>query len=109
MPHQITCASALAGKMGKHENCIFHSNAVLVHCLNPTSCLISSIFLTRDSYSRCCMTPKSCNQCVQIGTVGGMVQDNEVESVAEVALCCMHKAPVRCLLGFLFRKVMQKH
>jgi len=30
MPPQITCASALSGKMGKHENHIFHSNAVLV-------------------------------------------------------------------------------
>jgi len=25
MPPQITCASALHGKIGKHENCIFHS------------------------------------------------------------------------------------
>ena len=31
-------------------------NAVLVHCLNSNSCLISSIFLTHDSYSCCCMT-----------------------------------------------------
>jgi len=30
MPPQITCASALPGKTGKHENHIFHSNAVLV-------------------------------------------------------------------------------
>jgi len=30
MPPQITCASALPSKMGKHENHIFHSNAVLV-------------------------------------------------------------------------------
>jgi len=52
MPHQITCASALPGKTGKRKNCIFPSNAVLVHCLNSTSCLISSIFLTHDSYSR---------------------------------------------------------
>jgi len=28
---EITCASALPAKTGKHENCIFHSNAVLVH------------------------------------------------------------------------------
>jgi len=26
-----------------------------------------------------------------------------------VGLCCMHNAPVRCLLGFLFRKAVQKH
>jgi len=30
MPPQITCASALPGKMGKHKNHIFHSNAVFV-------------------------------------------------------------------------------
>jgi len=30
MPPQVTCASALPGKTGKHENHIFHSNAVLV-------------------------------------------------------------------------------
>jgi len=30
MTPQITCASALPGKTGKHENHIFHSNAVLV-------------------------------------------------------------------------------
>jgi len=54
---QITCASALHGRTGKHKNCIFQTNAVLVHCQNSTSrCLISSIFLTHDSYSRYCMT-----------------------------------------------------
>jgi len=25
MPHQVACASALFGKTGKHENCVFHS------------------------------------------------------------------------------------
>jgi len=58
MPPPITSASALPGKAGKHENRIFHSNAVSVHCQNSVSrCLISSDFLTHDSYSRCCMTP----------------------------------------------------
>jgi len=33
----------------------------------------------------------------------------EVNSAAAVGLCHMHNAAVRCLLGFLFRKVMQKH
>ena len=37
----------------------FPSNAVLIHWLNSASCFISSIFLTHDSYSRCCMTPLS--------------------------------------------------
>jgi len=30
MPPQLTCASALPGKTGKHENHLFNSNAVLV-------------------------------------------------------------------------------
>jgi len=39
MPPQIICASALPGKMGKHES--FHSNAALVllcnvHCQKST-------------------------------------------------------------------------
>jgi len=34
---------------------------------------------------------------------------NEVESAAEVRLCCTHNAPVRWILAFLFRKVMQKY
>jgi len=58
MPPQITCASALPGKTGKHENRIFYSNALSVHCQNSTRWfLISSVFLTHNSYSRCCITP----------------------------------------------------
>ena len=47
---------ALPGKTG---NTKWHfSLVVLVHCQNSTGCcLISSVFLTHDSYSRCCMTP----------------------------------------------------
>jgi len=45
--------------------------------------------------------PKSCNQCAQLGALGGMVQEKEVESAAAVGLCCIHRAPLRCLLGFL--------
>ena len=46
------------------------------------------------------------------GLFGALFTRNEVERAAEVGLlCCMHKhnAPVRRLLGFLFRKVMRKH
>jgi len=67
-------AFALPGKTEKHENCIFPSNAALVHCLDSTSCLISSIFLIHDSYS---WLLKSCKQCVHLGAVGGMVQDKQ--------------------------------
>jgi len=30
--------------------------------------------------------------------------EREVDSAAAVGLCCTHNAPVRCLLGFLFRR-----
>jgi len=72
VPPQITCASALPVETWKHENCIFHSNVLLEHCLNSTSCLISSIFLTQESRV---WLPKPCNQCVQLGAVRGMVRD----------------------------------
>jgi len=40
---------------------------------------------------------------------GAWFRRKEVESAAAVGLCCTHKAPVRCLLVFRFRKVMLKH
>jgi len=56
MPRQITFASALPGKIRNTK--INLSLIVLVYCENSNSrCLISSIFLTHDSYSCCCMTP----------------------------------------------------
>jgi len=54
MSPEISCASTLPGKTEKHENHIFHSNGVLVHCLNSTSRFISSFFLTHNSYARPC-------------------------------------------------------
>jgi len=58
MPPQIMCASALPHKTGNTKIAFFHSNAVLVHCQNSTSrSLISSVFLTHDSYSCCAVTP----------------------------------------------------
>jgi len=40
------------------------------------------------------------------GFWGAWFRRKEVESAARVGLCCMHNAALRCLLGFLFRKVM---
>jgi len=55
---------------GEHENRIFYSNVVSVHCQKAASrSLISSVFLTHDSYSCCCRPiPKS-------GLLGAMVQE----------------------------------
>jgi len=63
MSPQITCASAqvifvlpVSGETGNTK--IPFSLAVLVHCQNSTSCcLMHLIFLTHESYPRCCMTP----------------------------------------------------
>jgi len=43
------------------------------------------------------------------GFWGTYFRKRKVVSAAWVGLCCMPSALVRCLLGFLFRKVMQKH
>ena len=68
MPPQVTGASALPGKAGKHENHIFHSNAVLVESavavglcctqcavllkekLSSVMCLVASAFAETVSY-----------------------------------------------------------
>jgi len=77
---------------------------------NSSRYLISSIFFTHDSYSRCCMTSEILYQCVQLGAVvEAWFRRKEVKSAPAVGLCCTHNAPVRCLLDFLFRKVMLKH
>jgi len=71
------------------------SNAILVHCLNSTSCLISSIIWLTTHTHAALWLPKYCNQCVYLGAVGGGIwfRINEVESAAEVGLCCTHNAP----------------
>ena len=96
---QITCASALPGKTGKHENCIFHSNARI----EPVAAwFLQSVWLMTHTHAAVWL-PKSRNQCVQLGAVvGAWFRRNELDSAAAVGLCCMHNAPVCCLLGFLF-------
>jgi len=45
-----------------------------------------------------------------LGLLGrAWLRRKEVESAAAGGLCCTHKAPVRCFLGFLLHKVMLKH
>jgi len=91
----------------------FHSNAVLVHCQHLTSrCLISSIFLTYKLQLILTLLYDSLNLVINAfisGLLGSWFTINEVESTVAVGLCCTHNAPVRCLLGFLFCKVMPKH
>jgi len=39
-----------------------------------------------------------------LGLLGAWFRRKKVDSAAAVGLCCAHNWPVRCLLGFLFRK-----
>jgi len=55
-PPQVTCASALPGKNGKHKNCIFHSlNSPLPEFNQSLHGLFSLFWLT--THTHCCMTP----------------------------------------------------
>jgi len=80
---------------------------MLVHCMNSTSCLISSIFF--DSLLILTLLYNLVINAFSSGLLEAWLTINEVESAAEVELCCTHNAPVLYLLGFLFCKVMQKH
>jgi len=82
-------------KRGNATIVFSHSNVVSVHCQNSTSrSVVSSVFLTRDSYSRCLQSMRSARGCWRT-----WFRRKEVESAAAVGLCCTHNAcaPMRCL------------
>ena len=88
MPPEIICASALPGTMGKHENRIFHSNAVLAHCLNSTSSLISSIFFCLTTHTHgVCDSLNLVTNAFSSGLLGAWIRINDVDSAATVGLC----------------------
>jgi len=75
MPAEITCASALPGKTGKHDNCIFHLNAVLLPELNQ---LLLDFFNIFDSRLILTLPYDSLNLVINAfssGLLGGMVQE----------------------------------
>jgi len=89
MPPQVTRASALRGKTGKHENCIFHSNARIQPV---TAWFLQSFWLTTHTHAAIWL-PKFCNQCVRLGAVmGAWFRRKKVESAPTVGLYCMHNA-----------------
>jgi len=57
MPRQITCASALPRKMGKHKNHIFHTSAVLVESAAVVGlyCMHNAVFLKEKLTSLMCL------------------------------------------------------
>jgi len=90
----------------KHEHCIFHWLYSALPEFNQSLLDFFNIFdlqliltLRYDSLSLVINTFSS-------KLSGTWYRRKEVESAAAVGLCCTHNAPVRCLLGFLFLKVM---
>ena len=106
MPPQITCASALPGKTGNPKITFFTC------CISAFPELHQSLlhfFNLFDSWLILTLLYDSLNlvtNAFSLEICGAWFSRKEVESTAAVGLRCMHKAPVRWLLGFLFRKVM---
>jgi len=110
MLHQLTCASALSRKTGELENasslkCSISALPEFNQLLDFFNLFDSQLILTLmyDSLSLI-INALSYRDCSWHGS-----GEREVDSAAAVGLCYTHNASVRCLLGFPFRKVMQKH
>jgi len=103
MPPQITCASALPDKTENTKIAFF---TCWISALPEFSlCFIS--WLTTHNHAAVWL-PQSC--IINVFSSGLLAAWRRKKSKALQQLpCCMHKAAVRCLLGFLFRKVMLKH
>jgi len=109
MPPQATCASALPGKTGNTKIAFFSRR---INALPEFNQFLLDFFSLFNSRFILTLLYDSLNLVINVfslGVLGAWFRRKEVERAAAVGLCCMHKAPVRCLLGFLFRKVMQKH
>jgi len=109
MSPEIACASALLGKTGKHEIRI-----LLKCCISalPEFNQLLDFFNLFDSRLILILLYDCLNLVINVfssGLLGAWFRIDKVESAEEVGLCCTHNAAVRCLLGFLCRKVMQKH
>jgi len=96
MPPQITCASALPGKTGKHENRIFSLNCCISALPELNSSLLDFFSLFHSGLILMLLYD-SLNQCSVL--LGTRYRGKEAESAAAVGLCCIHNAyaPMRCL------------
>ena len=79
MPPQITCASALPVKMGKHENHIFHSIALCYTHNAPVRCLperkkLSSVMCLIASHI--CWDSKTSHQYCPLTFTPGLTKNN---------------------------------
>jgi len=103
-----TFASALPGKR-ENTKIAFFSLKCCISALHEFNQLLD-LFSLFDSRLILTLLYDSLNLVINAfssGLLGAWFRINEVESAAAVGLCCKHNAPVRCLLGFLFR--IQKH
>ena len=98
---QIVCASALPGKVRKHENCIFSLKCCISALpeFNQSLLDLFSLFDSRLILTLLCDSLNLVINALSSGLFGDMVRGKEVESAAAVGLCCTHSAcaPVRCL------------
>ena len=132
MPPRITCAYALPGKKGKRQKSHFslkwcvsalpelHQLLDFLNLLWPP-CVgdVDIIFLPCgfffsflvDSQLIIVLLYDSLNLVVRAfssALLGGWFRINEVQSAAEVGLCCTHNALVCCVLGFYFAEVLDR-
>ena len=110
MPPQITCASALPGKTGNTK--IAFSLKCCISALLEFNQSPLDFFNLFDSRLILTLLYDSLNLVINAFSsrlLGTWFRRPKVERAAAVGLSCMNSAPVRCLLGFLFCKVMQKH
>jgi len=109
MPPQITCASALPGKTGNMKTAFFTCCISALPEFNQSLIDFFNLFDSRLIHMLLYDSLNLVLNAFSLEHLGGMVQEKGSQSVAAVGLCCMHKAPVCSLLGFLFRKVMLRH
>jgi len=103
MPPQITCVFKLPGKTGNTKIAFF------IHCigalpeLNQLLLDFFSLFDSRLIFRLLYDSLRLVINAFTLGLLGAWFRRKEVDSAAAVRLCCTHKTPVHCLLGFLFR------
>jgi len=103
MPPQVTCASALSGKTGNRQNCIFSFKWCISALPEFNQSLLDFISLF-DSRLTLTLLYDSINIVINAfnsGLLGAWFRKKEVESNPAVGLCCTYNAPVRCLLFLL--------
>ena len=99
MPPQITCASALPGKTGKHENRIF-SLKCCISALPEFNQSLLDLFSLFDSRLILTLMYDSLNLVVNAFSsrlLGAWFRRKQVDSAAVVELCCTHNACANAL------------